>query len=529
MYLSASIDQTSSTFYNFMDNDAIAHVVGAAPDYEVLYLDIEAMQFKGVVAIDNEGYPVWYHDAYGQVMGFDKFDDHTLVYNTFPSGMYSALKYVTPTGEDGASEYIDECEGTGYEWTQVNHEARATSDGNGVLTVQQSVTTIPGGGTLSFNGAGARRRRATRDARATRASLVSISPTRVDPTTLPAHSRARARALALSLSLASFLWPPPESSLYLDDAIAYLDRTTGELTSLVSLSSYFDPVATHVSAPNSYTTEKTLMCSDSVAAPWTDVHNVSDWSHMSSVSEGTDVYVVALRNLDAVLAFYKAGSGDGLAWMISSNRNVTSSSQARGVPSFTFESHLHRFYNPHDAQLIEETDAASGATTTSLLLFDDGNNRRGCDEMDEHCYSRAVKYSLDFETYAATLTWQFAWPSIPSSSADEATAQEKDIFSPDGGSVVLHGGKYYVGYTYVDRESSYEKFAYVFEVTEDGDVRSQVKIKRYLWEDYESGLYRTVPFSSIFGESSACPFASLQSDDDDSAAASSMGSASSRR
>merc|ERR1719197_2186710 len=216
MYLSASIDQTSSTFYNFMDNDAIAHVVGAAPDYDV-----------------------WYLDAYGQVMGFDKFDDHTLVYNTFPSGMYSALKYVTPTGEDGASEYIDECEGTGYEWTQVNHEARATSDGNGVLTVQQSVTTIPGGGTLSFNGA--------------------------------------------------------ESSLYLDDAIAYLDRTTGELTSLVSLSSYFDPVTTHVSAPNSYTTEKTLMCSDSVAAPWTDVHNVSDWSHMSSVSEGTDVYVVALR------------------------------------------------------------------------------------------------------------------------------------------------------------------------------------------------------------------------------------------
>ena len=129
--------------------------------------------------------------------------------------------------------------------------------------------------------------------------------------------------------------------------------------------------------------------------------------------------------LDAVLAFYKAGSGDGLAWMISSNRNVTSSSQARGVPSFTFESHLHRFYNPHDAQLIEETDAASGATTTSLLLFDDGNNRRGCDEMDEHCYSRAVKYSLDFETYAATLTWQFAWPSVPSSSADEATAQER--------------------------------------------------------------------------------------------------------
>ena len=200
MYLSASIDQTSSTFYNFMDNDAIAHIVGAAPDYEVLYLDIEAMQFKGVVAIDNEGYPVWYHDAYGQVMGFDKFDDHTLVYNTFPSGMYSALKYVTPTGEDGASEYIDECEGTGYEWTQVNHEARATSDGNGVLTVQQSVTTIPGGGTLSFNGAGARQRSATRE-RARRARPSSRSRRRASTRRPFRLTLARARSCPRSLSL----------------------------------------------------------------------------------------------------------------------------------------------------------------------------------------------------------------------------------------------------------------------------------------------------------------------------------------
>ena len=206
MYLSASIDQTSSTFYNFMDNDAIAHVVGAAPDYEVLYLDIEAMQFKGVVAIDNEGYPVWYHDAYGQVMGFDKFDDHTLVYNTFPSGMYSALKYVTPTGEDGASEYIDECEGTGYEWTQVNHEARATSDGNGVLTVQQSVTTIPGGGTLSFNGAGARQRSATRDARVPRLDLADAR--RPDD---PSGSLARARSCPRSLSLSPRPFGLPQS------------------------------------------------------------------------------------------------------------------------------------------------------------------------------------------------------------------------------------------------------------------------------------------------------------------------------
>ena len=77
------------------------------------------------------------------------------------------------------------------------------------------------------------------------------------------------------------------------------------MTTVYSLSDFYDPVTTTVHAPNSYTVEKTLACSDSVGAPWTDVHNVSDWSHMSSVSEGDDVYVVALRNLDAVLAFHK--------------------------------------------------------------------------------------------------------------------------------------------------------------------------------------------------------------------------------
>ena len=123
---------------------------------------------------------------------------------------------------------------------------------------------------------------------------------------------------------------------------------------------------------------------------------------------------------------------------------MTSSTQSSGATAFTFDSPSSRFYNPHDAQLIEETttvDVSSDAaavpaaalaqtppgkshdhsshdhgsddddddasattdssvatttttTTTSLLLFDDGNNRAGCDASstrDTGCYSRAVK------------------------------------------------------------------------------------------------------------------------------------------
>ena len=292
----------------------------------------------------------------------------------------------------------------------------------------------------------------------------------------------------------------------------------------MSLSSYFDPVTTHVSAPNSYTTEKTLMCSDSVAAPWTDVHNVSDWSHMSSVSEGTDVYVVALRNLDAVLAFYKAGSGDGLAWMISSNRNVTSSSQARGVPSFTFESHLHRFYNPHDAQLIEETDAASGATTTSLLLFDDGNNRNHCSADDgttnaTGCFSRAIEYSLDFREQTVTVVWQFEWEKLYGGEGSLVALEREDLFVHDGGSVTYvdrasdsnddpysRDGLYYVAFTVTERDSDYAAYAWIFEVDAAGQVVSEVLVPRDLWDGDKSGLYRATPYDSVGGELGASPF-----------------------
>ena len=71
--------------------------------------------------------------------------------------------------------------------------------------------------------------------------------------------------------------------------------------------------------------------------------------------------------------------------MISSNRNVTSSSQARGVPSFAFESHLHRFYNPHDAKLVNGGD--------EILLIDDGNTRPNCTAVgsDTNCFSRALE------------------------------------------------------------------------------------------------------------------------------------------
>ena len=70
-----------------------------------------------------------------------------------------------------------------------------------------------------------------------------------------------------------------------------------------------------------------------------------------------------------------------------------------GIPSnFTFDSDDSKFYNVHEAQLIDED---------SLILMDDGNNRPGCKAPEgTNCFSRALEYHLDFEKMEATLVWQ---------------------------------------------------------------------------------------------------------------------------
>lgn len=58
-----------------------------------------------------------------------------------------------------------------------------------------------------------------------------------------------------------------------------------------------------------------------------------------------------------------------------------------------------RFYNPHDAKLVNGGD--------EILLIDDGNNRPGCTTTYErHCYSRAMHYRLNWDSMVAEVIWQ---------------------------------------------------------------------------------------------------------------------------
>ena len=182
---------------------------------------------------------------------------------------------------------------------------------------------------------------------------------------------------------------------YLNDHIALYDVASGELTTIYSVEDTFaNPLDNYLEQPNSMTYGG---CDCPTAS---DSLQVLDWSHMSAISEydnDTDtsqsVYVASLRNINTVVAFYKDGSG--LAWSISASAPTIES-------TLSFAATDMEFYDVHDAQLIKYDE---------LLLMDDGNNRKDCtqvgfdDEVD--CFTRAIKYKIDWETNIATVAWQF--------------------------------------------------------------------------------------------------------------------------
>ena len=56
-----------ATGYDLIDDNVVGTIISGNPSFSVMMFDIESDDFKGVVMVDREGYPVWYHDAGCQV------------------------------------------------------------------------------------------------------------------------------------------------------------------------------------------------------------------------------------------------------------------------------------------------------------------------------------------------------------------------------------------------------------------------------------------------------------------------------
>ena len=278
---------------------------------------------------------------------------------------------------------------------------------------------------------------------------------------------------------------------YFNDHVVQWDVASGELEILYSIETAFaNPIDNYLDQPSSMTYDPVSGCGDS-----TDSLSVLDWSHSSAVSESADAYVVSMRNINTVAAFSK--SGDGLLWSLSSSSPTIDS-------TLSFKDASSKFYDVHDAQLIKEDE---------LLLMDDGNNREGCTQEgyddEQGCFTRAVKYVIDWNSSVAELAWQFEFDVESSSANTLEELEDEDLFVTDGGSVTPWDEDYiYVAFTVTDSQSSYGSFAWIFEVDkEDADnILAEVRIARSLWSSSQSGLYRAVPYTSLYGEAFNAPF-----------------------
>ena len=227
-----------------------------------------------------------------------------------------------------------------------------------------------------------------------------------------------------------------------------------------------------------------------------------DYHHLSSLAIGTaDNYVVTSRNLDAVLSL--ARDGRGLQWTLSPTI----------ASDFTFATDADKFYDPHD---VTQT------SNTTLTLVDDGNARPACnfdDTSHQGCFSRAIELELDFETMEAKVTWQFEFPTLLANTGDLREAERGDVFNEVGGSVTRLGDAasnasatddFLVAFTAIDDSDDnatsvgYETF--VYQVARDGAIVSALVLPALpSWGT--AGRYRVEPTSTVYGESSTCPFA----------------------
>ena len=112
-----------------------------------------------------------------------------------------------------------------------------------------------------------------------------------------------------------------------------------------------------------------------------------------------------------------------------------------------------------------------------LLLLDDGNNRPDCESpYADHCFTRAIKYHLDFETKEVSVLWQFEYKAeIASGNTTLADAEAKDLFVFDGGSVTFDNssGHYFPAFTVTQSGIEYGNWAFVFEVDHKMQIQAR--------------------------------------------------------
>lgn len=353
--LCASADfDTAKTGMNSLDIGGPYGSINGTFSYEMITLsnkDGLNGSMTGLVALDAEGFVVWYYSPDSQDLKiggpFGYVHDNgtvkmALIAQTTDS---SLAQVVNIDGTTLGSFNIEKCPGgsNALSWSGLDHEARfVTVNGkNVVLSVLQDLKSV---------------------------ADYTDGPVLID------HS---------------------EAEFVLRDTIVTYDPSTGNVTRLVDILDWFPPETLAENHGATSWVDFTALGQNAVFSEYEKVNcngnrvTALSWTHTSSADLVNDTLLVCLRFLNTVAAF--TADGTELKWALSSSSmNMSSMKFANG----------DGISGPHDCQLHEN----------KLTLFDDGNTKGNCSyEGNDGCYSRGVEFELDFETGLATKTWEYRY------------------------------------------------------------------------------------------------------------------------
>jgi hypothetical protein len=287
---------------------------------------------------------------------------------------------------------------------------------------------------------------------------------------------------------------PGHKAYQLVDGVGVWDRANGTFETLYWLDDYFDVINERGIFSDQ---SKSIGCTTEHWTKNKQTFDVQDWSHANSIfSSTTGDVLVSIRNLDAVIALARDGSGK--RWVLSGNPNVTS--------DFEFDPPDGRFWSQHDVTML---------SNGNLFVMDNGDTRPGCNahKVDGNCWSRGAEYFLNFTSMRAQMVWEFR----PNHPLDEGGSSQAFLYSKAKGSVteVSDGSRLIafpavVWYDETSSQSYHNVSFFIYQVDDSSswqpDEKEQhVKSSIVIDSDLQTGWpypYRAVHRESVFGEQS---------------------------
>ena len=427
--------------------------------------DAAGFAAEGLVAIDTEGYVVFYYRGTG-IVAWDGTDAETLV--------------LTKELEGGTKAYVD---GDGNTWT--GDTAFLEIDAKGIMQHQTVVECS--GKPLNSNGL--------------------------------THEAAYDKETGNVLSLMSKYGRFPNVTVldtaghykaenFVGESVVMWNRHKGTYETVLDVFDYATPEKDMFASPAWYKEAKKESCSGKKKI------EAVEFSKLDSVSVGpSGNYVVTSKNLNAIFSFSR--NPVALEWTLSPSIDS----------DYAFDKAADAFYGPQGARQLADGsllvfDGGYGRPGC-------GDSNDAATKSVDGCFSRVARYSLaeaasKHDAATATLEWQFEYPRSLEAGANATTSADgghalyeqamlHDLYNPIGGSVYeLDKGTFLLAFAEGlanDRKYNMEGSIVAVEVDKHGNVDALVDVPHSVESgDLSSmGSYRVLPWATIAGETVQFP------------------------